>query len=212
MDNSGQIPIGRYGVNGKNSLYRKNRLAPEAGKPRYQPESKAGPRGRHPLNASPPFLFRAFRVFRGPKGFLTAKSAKYAKVSIHSQDNDARPGSSFRRVRPRTEAYVKNARLYDIKSLREQKRLNHFEKAADTIEVTAEETALKLTDREFLKQLNRYIQFRGIDIVLHMRDGSVVELDKNRRMDGRMIICHNRTGGQEFIAIDDIRSAEFFAA
>lgn len=108
--------------------------------------------------------------------------------------------------------YVKNPRLYDIKSLREQKRLNRFENPADTIGVTAEETALKLTDREFLKQLNRYIQFRGIDIVLHMRDGSVVELDKNRRMDGRMIICHNRTGGQEFIAIDDIRSAEFFAA
>lgn len=43
MDNSGQIPIGRYRVNGKNSLYRKNRLAPAAGKRRYQPESKAGP-------------------------------------------------------------------------------------------------------------------------------------------------------------------------
>lgn len=106
----------------------------------------------------------------------------------------------------------KKRKILDIKSLKEQKKLNHFKKAADTIGVIVEETALKLTDREFLKQLNRYIQFRAIDIVLHLRDGSVVELDKNRRMEGRMIICHNRTGGQEFIAIDDIRSAEFFAA
>ncbi len=90
--------------------------------------------------------------------------------------------------------------------------MNQFPEPAEIIEVTAEETALKLTDREFLKQLSRYIQYRGIDIVLHMRDGSTVELDKNRRMDGRMIICHSRTGGQEFIPVDDIRSAEFFAA
>ncbi|PKL32930.1 MAG: hypothetical protein CVV45_10230, partial [Spirochaetae bacterium HGW-Spirochaetae-10] len=102
MDNSGQIPIGRYGVNGKNSLYRKNRLAPAAGKRRYQPESKAGPT----------CLFDEFE----------------AGVRL-----------------------TKKREIIDIKSLREQKRLNHFEKAADTIGVTAEETALKLTDREFLK-------------------------------------------------------------
>lgn len=71
---------------------------------------------------------------------------------------------------------------------------------------------MKLTDREFLKQLNQYIQFRGIDIVLHMRDGQVVELDKNRRMEGRMIICYNRSGGQEFFPVDEISRAEFFAA
>lgn len=123
-----------------------------------------------------------------------------------------RAGLPFQKFRGRRKVCVKNARFYDIKSLKEQKKLNHFKKAADTIGVIVEETALKLTDREFLKQLNRYIQFRAIDIVLHLRDGSVVELDKNRRMEGRMIICHNRTGGQEFIAIDDIRSAEFFAA
>lgn len=71
---------------------------------------------------------------------------------------------------------------------------------------------MKVTDREFLKQLGRYIQFRGIDITLHMRDGSVVELDKNRRMEGRVIICHSRTGAEDFIPVDEIARAEFFAA
>lgn len=70
---------------------------------------------------------------------------------------------------------------------------------------------MKLADREFMKQLDRYIQFRNIDIVLYMRDGSTVELAKNRRLDGRMIVIQNRQRGDDFIAIDDIHRAEFFA-
>jgi len=70
---------------------------------------------------------------------------------------------------------------------------------------------LKLKDRDFLKQLSRYIQFRGIDIVLHLNDGKTVELDRNRRMDGRMIIYHNRAGAQDLIPLDDVKRAEFFA-
>ncbi|MBW7858125.1 MAG: hypothetical protein H3C43_07530 [Leptonema sp. (in: Bacteria)] len=70
---------------------------------------------------------------------------------------------------------------------------------------------MKLADREFMKQLDRYIQFRNIDIVLYMRDGSTVELAKNRRLDGRMIVVQNRQRNDDFIAIDDIHRAEFFA-
>ena len=41
---------------------------------------------------------------------------------------------------------------------------------------------MKLHSSEFRKQLEQYIQFRGIDIVLYLKDGTTIELDKNRTL------------------------------
>lgn len=65
---------------------------------------------------------------------------------------------------------------------------------------------------QFKKVLSRYITYRGIDIVLYLRDGSVVELDKNRRMEGDCVIKNTKEGVVTKIELSRIQKAEFFAA
>lgn len=67
------------------------------------------------------------------------------------------------------------------------------------------------TKSKFKQTLERYIGYRGIDIVLHLRDGKIIELDKNRRMEGEYVIG-NLEQGQVRIAIDEIQKADFYAA
>lgn len=71
---------------------------------------------------------------------------------------------------------------------------------------------MKLKTNDFRKQLEQYIQFRGIDIILHMKDGSRVELDKNRRMEGDLVVRHDRAGTPVSVHIEEILKVDFFAA
>lgn len=68
------------------------------------------------------------------------------------------------------------------------------------------------TSSQFRKVLTRYIYFRGIDIVLYLKDGTVIELDKNRRIEGNFIIRSPKKGQIEKIEISQIKKADFFAA
>jgi len=71
---------------------------------------------------------------------------------------------------------------------------------------------MKLETNDFKKQLQQYIQFRGIDIILHLKDGSTLELDKNRKMEGDIVIRNSRDGKQDEIHIEEIVKVDFFAA
>ena len=71
---------------------------------------------------------------------------------------------------------------------------------------------MQLNNDEFKKQLMRYINFRGIDIVLHLKSGEVVELDKNRQIEGDHVIKSRRGGSDDSVHLDEILKAEFFAA
>ena len=71
---------------------------------------------------------------------------------------------------------------------------------------------MQLTEENFKKQLTRFIEFRGIDIMLHLKDGSILELDKNRQIQGDLIIKRNRDGSESTVHMDDILKADFFAA
>ena len=71
---------------------------------------------------------------------------------------------------------------------------------------------MKLKTDAFKKQLQQYIQFRGIDIILYLKDGSTLELDKNRKMEGDIVIRNNRDGMQSQIHIEEIVKVDFFAA
>ncbi|TGN18421.1 hypothetical protein [Leptospira idonii] len=64
---------------------------------------------------------------------------------------------------------------------------------------------------KFKNTLERYIHYRGIDIVLHLKDGKMVELDKNRQMEDDVVIG-NLAEGVVRIPLSEIRSADFFAA
>lgn len=64
---------------------------------------------------------------------------------------------------------------------------------------------------KFKTTLERYIHYRGIDIVLHLKDGKSVELDKNRQMKDDVVIG-NLAEGIVRIPLAEIQSADFFAA
>ncbi len=66
--------------------------------------------------------------------------------------------------------------------------------------------------QNFRKILSRYVNYRGIDIVLHLKDGSIIELDKNRRIDGDVVIKNGKEGVVARIELANIRKADFFAA
>lgn len=71
---------------------------------------------------------------------------------------------------------------------------------------------MQINDTEFKKQLQQFIQFRGIDIVLHLKDGSVLELDKNRKMEGDIVIRNSKDGQITTIHLEEIIKADFYAA
>jgi hypothetical protein len=73
-------------------------------------------------------------------------------------------------------------------------------------------TFMEQISPQFKKVLSRYISYRGIDIVLYMRDGSVIELDKNRRIEGDYVIRNTKEGVSTKIELAHIQKAEFFAA
>ncbi|MDX1958073.1 MAG: hypothetical protein SFU98_05840 [Leptospiraceae bacterium] len=64
----------------------------------------------------------------------------------------------------------------------------------------------------FKKVLSRYVNYRGIDIVLHLKDGTVIELDKNRQVEGDFVIKNSKEGPVARIEFSRIKKAEFFAA
>ena len=64
----------------------------------------------------------------------------------------------------------------------------------------------------FKKILSRYVNYRGIDIVLHLKDGTIIELDKNRRLDGDVVIKNGKEGVVARIELSSIKKADFFAA
>ncbi len=65
---------------------------------------------------------------------------------------------------------------------------------------------------QFKKVLSRYVNYRGIDIILYLKDGSIVELDKNRRIEGEGVIKNEREGVISRIELSDILKADFYAA
>lgn len=71
---------------------------------------------------------------------------------------------------------------------------------------------MQLTTDDFRKQLQQYIDFRGIDIILYLKDGSHIELDKNRTMEGDVIIKNGREGVTASVHLEEIVKADFYAA
>ena len=65
---------------------------------------------------------------------------------------------------------------------------------------------------QFKKVLSRYVNYRGIDIILYLKDGSVVELDKNRRIEGEFVIKNEKEGAISRIELSEILKADFYAA
>ena len=73
--------------------------------------------------------------------------------------------------------------------------------------------SVETSKEKFNRLLHKYVTFRGIDIILYLADGSIVELDKNRTIEGDFILKKDsRQQVEQAIRIADIRKAEFYAA
>lgn len=71
---------------------------------------------------------------------------------------------------------------------------------------------MKLSKKEFEKQLIQYINLRGIDISIFLEDGKVIHLTKNRRYIEGNILNYPKKGVEEKIPLSQIKKAEFYIA
>lgn len=69
---------------------------------------------------------------------------------------------------------------------------------------------MKLSSKNFEKELLKYINFRGIEIMVELVDGNIIHLNKNRTYEKGYIINFNKKGSEERIALKSIKRAEFF--
>ncbi len=69
---------------------------------------------------------------------------------------------------------------------------------------------MKVSNKEFEKQLLKYLQFKGIDISVQLEDGKVIHLNKNRTYTNGYIINYPKKGIEEKISLKSIRKAEFY--
>jgi hypothetical protein len=69
---------------------------------------------------------------------------------------------------------------------------------------------LKVSNKEFEKQLLKYLQFKGIDISVQLDDGKIIHLNKNRTYTNGYIINYPKKGIEEKISLKSIRKAEFY--
>ncbi|EMK01611.1 hypothetical protein AB3N61_08555 [Leptospira sp. WS58.C1] len=81
-----------------------------------------------------------------------------------------------------------------------------------TVNENVWEEKMKDRAKRFKDTLERYINYRGIDIILTLKDGTVIELDKNRKMNGDVVIKNGDFGIEAEIEISSIQKADFFAA
>jgi len=69
---------------------------------------------------------------------------------------------------------------------------------------------LKVSNKEFEKQLLKYLQLKGIDISVQLEDGKIIHLNKNRTYTNGYIINYPKKGIEEKISLKSIRKAEFY--
>lgn len=64
----------------------------------------------------------------------------------------------------------------------------------------------------FRRLLGKYLEIKGLDIVVLLNDGREVELNKNRELIKNEIIFKDRHNNESRIALENINSIDFFAA
>ncbi|HOP63805.1 MAG TPA: hypothetical protein PK358_14350 [Spirochaetota bacterium] len=69
-----------------------------------------------------------------------------------------------------------------------------------------------MKNKTFRDLLEKYIEIKGLDIVVVLKDGSEVELYKNRQIIDDMIITLDNCENSQKIPISNIKSVDMFAA
>ncbi len=69
-----------------------------------------------------------------------------------------------------------------------------------------------MTGNNFKKLLKKYLSIKGLDIVVYLNDGGVIELNKNRTLVKNEIIIRDKNDRETRIDIATIKSVELYAA
>ncbi|HOM87277.1 MAG TPA: hypothetical protein PLZ38_09180 [Spirochaetota bacterium] len=63
----------------------------------------------------------------------------------------------------------------------------------------------------FSKQLKKYISIKGLEMVIHLVNGEIIELHNNVRLEKNTIVVKNKNN-EFYIPLSDIKSIDLYAA
>ncbi len=69
-----------------------------------------------------------------------------------------------------------------------------------------------MKNNKFRALLEKYIEIKGLDIIVVLKDGTEVELYKNRQIIDDMLVTIDNCDNSQNIPISDIKSVDMFAA
>ncbi len=69
-----------------------------------------------------------------------------------------------------------------------------------------------MASNNFKKLLKKYLSIKGLDIVVYLEDGAIIELNKNRVLVKNEIIVRDNNNRELRIDISSIKSVELYAA
>jgi hypothetical protein len=69
-----------------------------------------------------------------------------------------------------------------------------------------------MASNNFKKLLKKYLSIKGLDIVVYLNDGAIIELHKNRALVKNEIIIKDKNDRELRIQLSSIKSVELYAA
>ncbi len=66
--------------------------------------------------------------------------------------------------------------------------------------------------KDFKKLLQKYMDIKGLDIIVYLNNGLVIELQKNRSLVKDEIVVWDKISGEIRIHLSEIKSVELYAA
>jgi len=66
--------------------------------------------------------------------------------------------------------------------------------------------------KSFRELLEKYLDIKGLDIIIQLEDGTEIELNKNREILDNIIIANEFGNNEQRIAIDNIKTVDMYAA
>lgn len=70
----------------------------------------------------------------------------------------------------------------------------------------------KARKKNFKQLLTKYLDIKGLDIILVLEDGNEIELYKNRSIVGDMIVTFDIDNGEKQIPLQQVKHVDMYAA
>lgn len=73
-------------------------------------------------------------------------------------------------------------------------------------------TRNKKNKNDFKLLLKKYLDIKGLDIIIQLADGQEIELNKNRVLDKNDIVTFDKGNNEKRIPLSKVKSVELYAA